>query len=229
MDWELTGTKSARNRRPTEQEGRRKVFGVGCNKTGTTSLARALRDLGFRVGNQGRAELLLKDWAARNFRPIVEYCRPHDAFQDIPFSLDHTYEALAEAFPGSRFVLTVRRSADEWFDSLVRYHSLKFGGGRIPAEQDLARAGYRYRGWILEVMRHVFDYPRVPLYDRAHYTGVYLRHNEQVAEYFRDRRRDLLVINMADDGSYLEFCEFLGVAPVADRFPWLNPSAVPVR
>lgn len=87
---------------------RPKVFCVGRNKTGTTSIAKALRALGFKVGDQARAETLIEDWARRDFRKIVRYCRTADAFQDVPFSWPHTFEALDQAFPQSKFILTVR-------------------------------------------------------------------------------------------------------------------------
>ena len=48
-----------------------KVFCIGRNKTGTTSVERALQDMGYRLGNQRAGELLLEDWARRDFRRIV--------------------------------------------------------------------------------------------------------------------------------------------------------------
>ena len=82
-----------------------KVFVIGRNKTGTTSVAAALQSLGYRLGSQPQAELLMEDWARRDFRSIIRFCRGADAFQDIPFSLPRTYAAMDRAFPGSRFVL----------------------------------------------------------------------------------------------------------------------------
>lgn len=73
---------------------RQKVFVVGRNKTGTTSIAGALKDAGFVVGCQQQAELLIDDWINRDFREIIKYCKSADAFQDIPFSLPYTYQAV---------------------------------------------------------------------------------------------------------------------------------------
>ena len=80
-------------------ESQKKVFVIGRNKTGTTSMMVALKALGFTVGSQARAEMLLEDWAKRDFRRIVEYCKSADTFQDVPFSLDYTYVVLDYAFP----------------------------------------------------------------------------------------------------------------------------------
>ena len=95
-----------------------KIFGVGYNKTGTTSLAYALESFGFRLGKQGKAELFLPITPGVIFRWIVKFCKKADAFQDIPFSLNYTYQVLDYSFPGSKFILTIRNSGDEWYDSL---------------------------------------------------------------------------------------------------------------
>lgn len=94
-----------------------KVFCIGRNKTGTTSMARAVVSLGFKLGKQSRAERLLEDWGKRDFCRIIRYCKSADAFQDIPFSLPDTYQALDEAFPKSKFILTVRNNSEEWYET----------------------------------------------------------------------------------------------------------------
>jgi len=81
------------------------VFCIGLVKTGTTSLERALKDLGYRLGDQRKGEALLPAYAVRNFRPIVEFCLTADAFQDAPFSYPFTYIALDQSFPNARFIL----------------------------------------------------------------------------------------------------------------------------
>ena len=39
-------------------KGKQKIFCIGRNKTGTTSLKRAFEDLGYPVGDQRKAEIL---------------------------------------------------------------------------------------------------------------------------------------------------------------------------
>lgn len=89
-----------------------KIFCIGRNKTGTTSLKTALSDLGYRIGNQHRAEQLITHYRDREWKPIVEYCYTADAFQDVPFSLPFTYVVMDRAFPGSKFILSVRDPDD---------------------------------------------------------------------------------------------------------------------
>lgn len=69
--------------------------------------------MGYKLARQSKTEMFLDDWAERKFDRIVKYCKTADAFQDVPFSLDYTYQVLGYAFLGSKLILTVRNSAEE--------------------------------------------------------------------------------------------------------------------
>ena len=94
-----------------------KIFCIGGNKTGTTSIKKVLEDLGYRIGDQRTAELLMEDWGKRDLRRLIRYCHTADAFQDVPFSYVYTFQAMDAAFPGSKFILTLRNSYDQWYQS----------------------------------------------------------------------------------------------------------------
>lgn len=185
---------------------RRKVFCIGANKTGTTSLEKALQDLGYRMGSQEAAQGLIDSYAQRKFEDIVKFCRSADAFQDAPFSWHYTFMFLDQAFPDARFILSVRDSEDQWYDSLVQFHSKVFGrDGAIPSEEDLRRA-QRGRGrtaWDNFNIRHtlVAGDP----YNKTVLQAYYRDHNRMVMDYFRFRS-NLLVINLAQPDSYTKFC-----------------------
>ena len=107
--------------------GRPRVFGIGFHKTGTTSLAAALDQLGYLVAPQPPAARLVDEVCRQGcFENLFRFCSAYSAFQDTPFSLPGVYRALDEHFPGSRFILTVRDDPDAWFDSLQRYTSKRF-------------------------------------------------------------------------------------------------------
>ncbi|MGZ5435074.1 MAG: sulfotransferase family protein [Pyrinomonadaceae bacterium] len=201
-----------------------KIFCIGFPKTGTTSLEQALKDLGYRSGNQRQGELLLKAYAARDFKAIVEFGLTADVFQDAPFSFPFTYVALDQSFPNAKFILSVRDDADQWYRSLVRFHGNLFAGGRIPAKADLLRATYCSPGYVWEAMRLVWNTPEDDIYHKPTMVSYYDRHNADVRDYFRFKS-NLLEINLSDNGSYKSLCRFLGKEPVADDFPWLNASS----
>jgi hypothetical protein len=206
--------------------GKRKVFCIGRNKTGTTSVAAAWRELGYTVGDQGTAELLLRDWARRDFRRIALYCHTAQAFQDVPFSLPFTFQAMDQRCPGSKFILTVRDSPEQWCDSLVRYYTVTFGrDGRLPTMDDLKAATYRQRGWLYESTRLMRDVPDNDPFNKEALIGQYVAHNTAILEYFRHRPHDLLVLNVAQPGAYDRLCDFLGKPRVHKEFPWENRTA----
>lgn len=205
--------------------GKPKVFCIGQNKTGTTSLTRALRELGFLVGDQRRGELLLHDWARRDFRRLFRYCRTAEAFQDIPFSLPFTFQALDSRFRNSRFILTVRDNPEQWYNSLCRFLAVKFGQGRLPTNTDLKNARYVYPGYAYEANRLVHTTPEEDLYNKEMLIAKYNAHNSAVLEYFRHRPGDLLVLNVAKDGAYDRLCQFLDKPAMSRSFPWENRTA----
>ena len=201
-----------------------KVFCIGLGKTGTTSLGRALKELGYRVGDQRQGELLLPAYAARDFRPIVDFCLTADAFQDAPFGFPFTYLALDQSFPNAKFILSVRNDADQWYRSLVQFHGNLFAEGRVPVKDDLLQATYCYPGFLWESNRVLVNTPEDDVYHKPTLVSYYERHNADVRDYFR-HKSNLLEINVAARGAYKTFCDFLGRKPVAEDFPWLNPSS----
>jgi hypothetical protein len=201
-----------------------KVFCIGLSKTGTTSLERALKDLGYRLGDQHQGELLLPAYAARNFRPIIEFCLTADAFQDAPFSFPFTYLALDQSFPNAKFILSVRDDSDQWYRSLIGFHSRLFGGGRIPVKDDLVRSTYSYPGFVWESTKILVNPREDDIYHKPTLVSYYDRHNADVRDYFRIKS-NFLEINLSDKTAYRKFCDFLGKEPVAQDFPWLNAAS----
>ena len=203
---------------------RPKVFCIGQNKTGTTSVEAVLKQLGYKMGKQAKAELLIHDWAKRDFKEIVKFCRSADAFQDIPFSNDFTYEILDYAFPDSKFILTLRNNKDEWFESIKRFHTKLIGKERLPTAEDLKVFPYRYKGWMWENMQLKYGIDETTLYDYKIYTDHYERYNQIVREYFKYRPDDLLVLNLADSDAMKKLHEFLGFDFDGSKMPHLNKS-----
>lgn len=203
----------------------RKIFCVGRNKTGTTSLAHALRGLGFSMGYQPRGEMLRKDWHQRDLRRISQLVETADAFQDVPFSLPGICASMDTLFPGSRFILTVRDDADQWYRSLTEFHKkIVTGGKNIPTAQELKNFYYRYPGYLWEAAQTTYGVTEETLYDKALYTRHYDDHNEAVVRYFSGRPADLLVLNLSDPNAMRSLCEFLGIAWAGQAMPHANKT-----
>ncbi len=202
----------------------KKIFCIGRNKTGTTSLAKALTQLGFKVADQRQGELMLEDWSRRDYKTIIDFCRHSgDAFQDIPFSLPFTFQALDIAFPRSKFILTIRDNPEQWYNSITSYHSLLFGNGKIPSADDLRSEKYVHEGWMWLNNRLIYNTPEDDIYNKELMIKHYNYHNEMVTDYFRHRKNDLLILNLAHPAAYKQLCEFLEIKNTdAKLFPWEN-------
>ena len=203
-------------------KSRKKIFVIGRNKTGTTSVGHALSTMGFKVGKQSKAERLIDDWKQRKFKSIVKYCKSAEAFQDVPFSLDYTYQVMDYEFPESKFILTVRNSAQEWYDSLTRFHTKIVGKDRLPTADDLKQFSYRETGWLWRNQQSVYGIDEQSLYNKEIYIQHYERHNKTVMDYFKYRENDLLVINLAAPDSMKALSNFLGVPEYKGDMPHLN-------
>lgn len=205
--------------------GKPKIFGIGLNKTGTTSLKMAMHELGYVVGHQRTAEKLSTDWAKRDFRQIVSYCKTGQFFQDVPFSKPFTYVIMDHEFPGSKFILTVRDNPEQWYNSLTCFHAKLWGkNGRIPTKEDLQEAVYINKGrpWLSN--RFTYNTPETDPYNKEIMIMYYKTYIDQVKEYFKQRPADLLVLNVADENAYSKLCKFLDVKPIQDTFPWKNKT-----
>ena len=203
---------------------RQKIFCIGYNKTGTTSIERALKDFGYKVGVQSEAELLMDDWAIRDFRRIIRYCETAEAFQDLPFSVDFTYQILDYTFPGSKFILTIRSNADEWYQSLVRFYKKIMKTTGIPTVEDLKKFHYGGEGWFWRQEQNIFGVDESTFLNEEIYKAHYTNHNNRVLEYFRLRPKDLLVLNLANPSAMKYLCEFLDIKYVGQIMPHLNQS-----
>lgn len=203
-----------------------KIFCIGFNKTGTTSLEKTLLTLGFEMGDQRFAETISTDVSQGCYDKLVKLCQSAEAFQDVPFMFRDVYKFLDQEFPNSKFILTVRNNKEEWFDSLVRFHAKLFSSDKSkpPTEEDLANSNYVYKGWLLDMKEHVWGYPKIPLYDKKCYQEKYETHNEAVQQYFKDRTNDLLVLNLKDSFGFEKLIKFLNIKTNLNSFPWENKT-----
>ena len=176
------------------------------------------------MGDQRRGELLLHEWATRNFAPIIALARSAQAFQDVPFNSPLTYQALDQAFPGAKFILTTRDDAEQWYRSLTRFHTKLVGKGRLPSPEDLKACSYRRKGWILEALQLVYGVSERDPYNKQRLIAAYEQHNRSVADYFKGRDASLVTINLAHRDVPRQLAGFLGVSCGDEPMPHLNQS-----
>lgn len=173
----------------------RKIFGVGLNKTGTSTLGTACRILGLRV--VGFSRQLLLDVRLRNdFSRVFEVTRQNDVFEDWPWPL--IYKELDREFPSSGFILLTRKNPQAWLNSLKR-HSMTTHPFRHSRK-----------------MAYGHNYPHGR--EREH-IEIYERHNQEVRDYFKHRPGDLVELCWEKGDGWDELCAFLGMEVPPDPFP----------
>jgi hypothetical protein len=146
-------------------------------------------------------------------------------FPGRPVQLPFTYLALDMAFPKAKFILSMRDNEDQWYDSLIRFHTQIVDKNRIPSAADLQRFPYRYEGYLYRAMKMAFHISDDEPYERENWITRYRRHNEGVMEYFSNRPDSLLVVNVPESGAAKEILNFLGLAYSEQRMPHLNRSS----
>lgn len=205
---------------------KKKIFCIGKNKTGTTSIAVALEEYGFILGNQRKAELLNDAYFEKDFEKIVDYCKSAEAFQDVPFSWPETYKYMDKAFPGSKFILTVRDNPEKWYNSVINFQSKIWGQGKLPTVEQLKNVSYVYKGWAWSNrVRLLGITEKDDPYDKNRLIEDYKKHNKDVISYFKNRENDLLVLNVSEKDAYIKFCQFINKKPKGETFPWANKTS----
>jgi len=171
---------------------RGRVFCIGLQKTGTTSVKLALRRLGYRVCgevNGYRADMT----DAERFEDALKKAPRFNAYNDFPWNI--FYKEFDALLPGSKFILTIR-DPDSWMKSCRRH----------------------YKHFKRPALQAIFGAP-TPLESEQRFKRKLVEHERSVREYFKSRPDDLLVINLNEGGNWEKICDFLGSERPAVPFP----------
>jgi len=190
----------------------KKIFGIGLSRTGSSSLAEALTILGYRAVHFPADPATQSEYFQFFTDPSdtlrLSVLDRYDAVTDTP--LGCVYRQLDRAYPGSKFILTVRdkeswlRSCELWWHrSVVPFmeHDQRVG----PFMELAGKVTYGSAYFDAALFSRAFD---------AHMIGV--------LSYFSGRDQDLLVLNICDGGGWDELAPFLGEPVPRVPFPHLN-------
>ncbi len=175
-----------------------KVFGIGFQKTGTTTLGVIFERLGYRTAGYhqfrhlaGREGLTMDAIE----REALALAPDYDAFKDTPWPV--LFGSLDRAFPGSRFI-HVTREPGAWIASAVK----DFGSHPNALHQA------------------IYGVP-CPAGHEAVWLERYARHNRAVREHFAGRPDDCLMLRL-EDVTFEAVCDFLGEKRVGQGAPRAN-------
>jgi hypothetical protein len=162
-----------------------KVFCIGYQKTGTTSVGKAIESLGYSHSSWYKP--IFKQYRKDNIDKVIKRTAYFDSFDDLPWSDKDFIPILDKKFPNSKFINLVRNE-NEWKKSYKRYFNKS----------------------IEEVEEAYADY---------------LKHQEFVSEYFKNKPDQLLTINVKDSNSFQKIADFLGEdVPSNLKLPHINKS-----
>lgn len=176
-----------------------KVFGLGFQKSGTTSLGHILEELGYKTAGYFQFRHLADNWDLSwdELRTIaLSAAEDWDAAKDTPWPL--LYRDLDIRFPGSKFI-HVTRSPESWIKSVV----MDFGGYPNALHKLIYGSAF-------------------PVGNEQAWLDRYMRHNQDVADYFRNRPEDYLHIRLEEGISFDVICPFLNESLIKRGNPKAN-------
>ena len=182
-----------------------KVFGLGLSKTGTSSLTEALNLLGIPAAHYPHDELTYRELRAGHYRlSILEELQAASDITVAPF-----YAQLDTAFPGSKFILTVREK-EAWLRSCETHWRL------LMQWQENFPDFKRFHEFACAATYGAIEF------SRERFSYVYDTHARNIRDYFRERPGDLLVMDICAGEGWEQLCPFLGLAAPPRPFPHAN-------
>jgi hypothetical protein len=185
-----------------------RIFGIGMQKTATTSLHGALLELGYDSAHWKSAHWAKAIWVEMKSGGSSPTLERSYALCDLPIPI--LFRELDAAYPGSKFILTLRDEED-WIKS-VRTH----WSDKNPFRGQWDTDPFTHRIHLETYGRRKFD--EQVMLER------YRRHNAEVREYFKARPRDLLVMDMSKGAGWYELCGFLRKPLPTGPYPRLSIS-----
>lgn len=167
-----------------------RIFGIGLHKTATSSLHAALETLGYESAHWESGAWARDVYDEITIGGVSPTLEKFYALSDLPINV--LYKELDRAYPGSKFILTIRDEID-WLRS-VRDHFSPLNPHRW--EWDV----YPFNNKIHRVIYGRTDFEAVTFLQR------YRQHNAEVLDYFKNRPDDLLVMHKPD---WSNLCKFL--------------------
>ncbi len=185
-----------------------KIFLVGSNKTGTTSINMALASLGYKVLHPFRVfnnwDIYFNDFVNCRYERLYRLVDNHDVVKDRPFNHGDFYRILDAQYPNSKFILSVREP-ESWYGSYQRWNK-KIGLRDKPFYRLVSQSCYGIDDFIANKEKMI---------------EVYENRNKDIIEYF-DNREDFCCISVSDDCCWEKICGLLGKDIPAFSFPHSN-------
>ncbi|MCH2214250.1 MAG: hypothetical protein MK086_03670 [Flavobacteriales bacterium] len=127
-----------------------KVFCIGFNKTGTTSIGKSFELLGYRNSSFNK-KVWRVYYAQKEYSKMIKYASKFESFDDLPWLKEDMIPRLDAAFPNSKFVY-LKREEEAWKKSLKNWRMKVFKD--LP-DVDAAWEDYKtHENFVLEYFKN---------------------------------------------------------------------------
>ena len=173
-----------------------KVFVIGFNKCGTSSMCQALKMLGYHADHFSTQNAVKR--AIQEKKPPLHYVKtPFNAYTDNCW-ISYNFELLDKHYPGSKFIL-LTRNMEDWLKSRKKH---------VLRNRKAAAKGEYKGGWLkIEEKKWIRNWNR---------------YHPRVKKYFKNRPKDLLIIDVCKGEGFDKLCSFLGKKKPNAYFPREN-------
>ncbi len=218
---------SADSRAERGNDGYRpKVFGIGLSRTGTTSLTHALTIMDYRTNHfphddEFRREVT--DYLEQGGdRLELSVLNEYDALTDLPICC--IYEGLDRAYPGSKFILTVR-DKETWLASAQRLWEQVGAPIMLNSPESVEAQFASYVGKKLEerTIGHDINVGKsddATTFDRDTMSQFFDAYHAGVREYFKDKPGQLLEFQIVNGEGWEKLAPFLNEPVPSEPFPF---------
>lgn len=186
-------------------ENTNKVFGIGLSKTGTSSLADALKLMGITTIHYPYDKQTFHELKNKIFR--LKILNKYDAITDItvaPF-----YQDLDHYYPNSKFILTIR-DREKWLDS-IKTHSKILNNWINKNDQFM-----EFTKYISKLIYGTYEF------NESAYRQAYNIHLENVLSYFKYKPDQLLILDITSGEGWDKLENFLNIKTPNQPFPRSN-------
>jgi len=212
---------------------KRKIICVGLNKTGTTSLAKGLKNLGLKgypenIGHQFLTHSVLNDSIGSTISAIEDV--QYDFYEDMPFSFPDVYKRVFKTFPNEKYIITVRDNVDKWVKSCMNFYGDAIDTKRLISFDNRVPYSHMYCGiethkvynwghpmfksWGIDNVDNIEEKLR----------NVYLKHIKDFIEFMEDNGGDYLVVNVARENELKKIADWLDIDTELNDFEHLNKT-----
>lgn len=200
-----------------------KVFCLGFSKTGTTSMEQVFKILGYKVcegyWNNNHTFYLLSLFINKDYNELLRMTNYWDAFADGPWGGTDLYVQLIEKYPNAKYILT-EREPESWYKSFEKLITM-FDLNLETALKSYHENGMYGSGYYFETLFNI----KILAGNKQKIIDTYLLYNKKVKEFFEDKKKELLIIDLLKENNRWEqICSFLNCDIPTVPFPHANKA-----